>query len=136
MVKICPKCRTKNFDDTKYCMKCSEKIKHIKPEPVTVFPSAPTTETDEFHGLQPKGYTPEPWQGRPYTKLASTCIGLYLLFFFIYSLFILLFIFAILTIVFGKFAISNGDKILGKLTFFVGIVLVVFTVFLLLLTLI
>ena len=30
MVKICPNCGEKNFDDSKYCMKCYTNIKRVE----------------------------------------------------------------------------------------------------------
>jgi len=127
MVKICPNCGEKNFDDALFCMSCTENIKNVKTKP-EVQQAISFNVRDEFEGLRPRGYKPQPWQGRYYSKLGLLFAGLYLLFFFIYSLFIILFIFSILVVVLGWVGIKNGDELLGKFSFGVGILLFLITI--------
>jgi len=52
MVKICPNCGEKNFDDAKYCIKCTTKIKKVEK-----LPDRPIIdENDEYSYYTPKGY--------------------------------------------------------------------------------
>jgi len=56
MVKICPNCGEKNFDDAKYCMKCNTKIKRVEK-----LPDKPIIdENDEYSYYKPKGYQVKP----------------------------------------------------------------------------
>jgi hypothetical protein len=133
MVKICPYCHTKNFDDAKYCMSCTEKITEVNAEIVTSR-TRTITNNDQFGGRQPQGYTPEPWQGRLYTKLSLSCIVLFFVFFFIYPAFIVLFLFSVLASILGKVGASHGDKSLGKFTMAIGVMLLVFSIILYIIT--
>lgn len=136
LVKICPKCGAKNFDDARLCMKCNTNIKRIIQQPSETEGSLPKPMRDEFHGLQPMGYTPQTWQGRYYSRVGLTFAGLYFVFFFIFSLFIILFIFSILVAILGWIGKKNGDDFLGKICFGIGIVLIVLTLGLFIISLI
>ena len=60
MAKVCPKCRSKNFDDAKYCQVCEANIKDVKIESDAPIP-------DEFPDFKPRGYQYDYSQGRPFT---------------------------------------------------------------------
>ena len=119
MVKICPSCGEKNFDDARKCMKCNENIKYIQVKPDNF--------VDEFEGMAPRGATPNVWKGRYFGRIALILVGLYFVFLLIFPLYILLFVFSIFTIVFGKFAMNNGDEYIGKFTFVVGAITFIIT---------
>jgi len=82
---------------------------------------------DEFEGFQPRGYTPQPWEGRYYSKLGLIFATLYLVLFFYYQALIILLILSFLTVILGRVGIKNGDIYIGKISFGVGIILVLLT---------
>lgn len=82
---------------------------------------------DEFEGFQPRGYTPQPWEGRCYSKLGLIFATLYLVLFFYYPALIILLILSFLTVILGRVGIKNGDIYFGKISFGVGIILVCLT---------
>ena len=126
-MKICPKCGTKNFDDARYCMKCTGKISGVKPESMVEPSPLETQAKTEFNGWKPRGYTPQPWEGRVYSRLGLVCVLLYFIFLMTIPIYIVLFIFSILATVLGKIAIKNGDKMIGKFSFFTGLLLLIIT---------
>ena len=136
MVKIYSSCGAKNFDDARHCMNCAADIKRVVKQPLATDVSLSNNVADELQDLKPRGYTPQPWQGRIYSKLGLAFAGLYFVFFFIYSAFIILFIFSTLTIILGKVAISNGDESIGKFALAIGIILFLLTLILFILALI
>jgi hypothetical protein len=60
MTKVCPKCRSKNFDDAKYCQVCEENIKNVE-----IVPDAPIP--DDFPDFKPRGREYNYSLGRPFT---------------------------------------------------------------------
>ncbi len=82
---------------------------------------------DEFEGFQPRGYTPQPWEGRYYSKLGLIFATLYLVLFFYYQALIILLILSFLTVILSRVDIKNGDIYIGKISFGVGIILVLLT---------
>lgn len=54
MVKICPKCREKKFDDKKFCVHCGKFIKGVEKQ-------AEDPVVDDFPEFTPRGYTSDSW---------------------------------------------------------------------------
>ena len=132
MVKFCPNCGVKNFDDTRLCMKCNANIKKVMQQPLETEETKPKQLRDEFHGLQPMGYTSQPWQGRNYSKLGLYfALSYFVVLFtslFLYQLpSLLFFVLSIPVIILGVVGFINGDKIIGKFTIVVGIIVVLLT---------
>jgi hypothetical protein len=114
MVKVCPDCGAKNFDEAKYCTQCYQSIRRvtIKLDPLT----------QEFENMRPRGYTYNVNEGNYYGGVAFVFAFL--------SFFFLPFIFFLLTVVFGIIAIVKGAQALGAMAIFVsGIFLAVNLVF-------
>jgi hypothetical protein len=128
MVKICPSCGMRNFDDAKICTSCFEKIRDaavIEHEIEDVMP-----------GFKPRGMDKQVFEGRIYTKTGASLfilyISLYILFWFYWFLdsvyeAIILLVFALLIILCGRLAMTNGDRLLGKYVLLLGFILIFFT---------
>ena len=86
---------------------------------------------NEFEGFEPRGYTPEPWQGRVSSKFGLLIAGMYFVFLILALIFaipyLVYLVISILVMVFGSFGFIKGDKIIGGFTTFIGIFLLVFT---------
>ena len=96
MVKICPKCGTKNFDDSRFCRKCFIKIKKIpvtRDEPLK----------DEFDYSYSKGYSVD-IAARNFFTIPGIVSGLV-------AFFILPWIFGILAFALGINAVFRGDRL-------------------------
>jgi hypothetical protein len=123
MVKLCPNCGMQNLDDASVCMHCHITLRTHTDVPLPSKQTATEDSIDEFQGLQPRGYTVQPWQGRIYSKLGILLAGLYFLFFFVIPIFLILFVFSIFPIILGVVGYINGDKFVGKISIFLGIAL-------------
>jgi len=128
MVKICPKCSMKNFDDTRLCEKCLTDISNlpILKEKVSY---------DNYSYFTPRGMQKQPYEGRIYSKIGLSFATLFFVLLVMYFylpillafLFYILVILAIFTPILGKVASHNGDEMLGKFTFFIGILSIIIT---------
>ena len=130
MVKICPDCETKNFDDARHCTNCSKSLKRVPSQHVEVPEEMRSYPGDELEGLRPRGHTPEPWEGRWFSKVGLVFAALFCIFLFIYPLYLLLFIFSITVLILGRVGMKKGDVLVGKFVFILGVILFVVTVIL------
>lgn len=130
MVKICPRCQTKNFDDARHCTNCTEKLKRVPSQPVELQEPMHLNQRDEFEGLHPRGHSPEPWEGRWFSKVGLIFAAIFCIFLFIYPLYLLLFIFSIVVIFLGRVGMKKGDTLVGKFVFILGVILCIVTVIL------
>jgi len=98
-MKICPECGAKNFDDSKYCMKCTANIKNAELQPYKAIISK---EDDDYPFYTPRGYVANS-SIRNYFTLPG-------IFFGIISFFFIPILFVILAFVFGSRAAFKGDS--------------------------
>lgn len=108
MVKVCPECGEKNFDDAKYCMKCNTNIKRIEKLPDKPF----IFKDDEYSYYTPRGYCLDPGVREYFTIPA---IVLAIVSFFFLPIFLDLFAF-----IFASRSIIKGDSY-GYIAIFIAV---------------
>ena len=112
MVKICPNCGEKNFDDAKQCMHCNTNIKKVE-----ILPDKPLIpKDDEYSYYTPRGYTIDPGVREYFTFPAIIC-G-------VISLFFLPILFIPLAFILGGRATIKGDK-LGYIAIIIAIISII-----------
>ena len=116
MVKICPECGEKNFDDAKYCTHCNTNIKKTEKQP----DGSLLPKNDEYSYYTPRGYRVDPGV-REYFTLPGIFFGA-LSFFFIPIVFIPL------AFTLGGLAVIKDDK-LGYIAIVLAIIAILLIAF-------
>lgn len=106
MVKICPNCKEKNFDDSKRCMKCNAKIKKVITQPDEPL-------SDEFPDFKPLGYHVD-YAVRNFFSIPG-------IIFAIISFFIIPIIFIPMAFTFGSLGVIKSDKF-GYIAIILGVI--------------
>ena len=117
MVKICPECGEKNFDDAKYCMKCNANIKRVE----KLVDKSLISKDDEYSYYTPRGHRLDAGVREYFTIPA---IVLAIVSFFFLSIFLILFAF-----IFASKSIIKGDSY-GYIAIFIAVLSLIIRVIL------